>query len=158
MVRIMSYEIEVKEIKSQPIASISAETTIKKIPRKLPKFFKKIMKYLNKNEIQTIGPPVAIYRNFSETKGQVEVGFPIREQIPPKGNIKNSQCPSGKVAFLLYTGGYDKISFAYDAIQDWIKKNSFDYTNIWWEAYLTDPHQEPDQNKWKTEIYLLLDP
>ncbi|TFG04178.1 MAG: hypothetical protein EU539_11345, partial [Promethearchaeota archaeon] len=65
----MSYEIEVKEIKSQPIASISAETTIKKIPRKLPKFFKKIMKYLNKNEIQTIGPPVAIYRNFSETKG-----------------------------------------------------------------------------------------
>ena len=153
----MNYNVELKTVKPQLIASIRKDVKARNIPRLFPKFLIEIFGYLNKNNIQPVGAPVAIYYNFEKGKGEMEVGMPVSNPITPEGQIGQGKLPGGKTAYLLYVGNMRKIKPAYDAIETWIEKNGYGYTNIWWEAYLTDPNQEPDRNKWQTEIYLQLE-
>lgn len=152
----MIYKVELKKFEPQPIASIRRKIKARQIPKLFPEFMKKIFGFLNENRIHPKGAPIAIFYDFKKGKGDVELGIPISKPINSEGEIISSFVPGGKAAYLLYTGHIRKISRAYDAMIDWIKKNGFQYTNIWWEVYLTDPYEVPDRNKWQTEIYLLL--
>ena len=152
----MNYKVELKEFKPQPIASIRRKIKARQIPKLFPEFMKKIFGFLNEKGIQPIGAPIAIFYDFRKGKGEVELGIPISKPVNSEGEIIFGTVPSGKAAYLLYTGHIRKISRAYDAMKNWIEENGFQSTNIWWEVYLTDPNEEPDRDKWQTEICLLL--
>jgi len=153
----MNDKVELRELESQPIASIKKKIKAWQIPKVFPKLMMKLFSFLEEKRIQPIGAPLAIYYGFEKGKGEIEVGMPISESITPEGEIESSNLPGGKTAYYIYTGKLRKISKIYDIMKEWIQKEGYKYTNIWWEVYLTDPHKEPDQNKWQTEINLLLE-
>jgi len=53
----------------------------------------------------------------------------------------------------VHVGPYDTLSSTYEALQAWIETQGRTPATAMWEVYLTDPDQEPDPSKWRTEVY-----
>jgi effector-binding domain-containing protein len=47
--------------------------------------------------------------------------------------------PEGDVAICHYTGPYDRIAEAYDALSRWVQKQGRQPTGVVYEVYLSDP-------------------
>lgn len=153
----MKINVELKELEPQSIVSITETIKVREIPKTFPKLIMEIMKFLNKENNEPIGAPLAIFTDWDNGQGKIEAGFPVRKAIKTTGKIVNGELPSGKAAYVLYKGHIRNIAPVYKIMKEWIMKEGYSYSNIWWEVYLTDPHVEPDMSKWETEVYLLLE-
>ncbi|MBY9018637.1 MAG: GyrI-like domain-containing protein [Candidatus Lokiarchaeota archaeon] len=152
----MDIKVELREIKPQPIASIRTLVKVRKIPKVFPELVKELINFLETTGKPLIGAPLAIFTNWKKGKGEMEVGIPVSEPFKSIGNIKSSELPGGKVAYVLYIGHLRKIASIYERMKNWAVGNGYEPKNIWWEVYLTNPSLESDLNKWKTEVYLLI--
>lgn len=126
-----------------------------------PAFFSKnlpvIAKAIEKEKIQMLSTPVAIYFSFDEKemKGDMATGFKVANGVKLKG-FENYTFISSKVLHVAYYGNYDKISAAHYAISDYIKVKNLPQQSVAIEEYITDPTSEKDTTKWLTNVYYLL--
>jgi effector-binding domain-containing protein len=81
----------------------------------------------------------------------IVIGFPVAHTLPGRANIQASELPSGKVASCLYTGPYDKVAPAYEALTQWIEEMGYTATGVAYEIYLNEPSDTPPE-KLKTQI------
>jgi len=96
-----------------------------------------------------------------------EVGFPVKDPVKGDSRVIADSFPAGRYATLTYTGDYMQMKSAHMALDKWVKENGFKEkhkqtadgmeagTRI--ESYLTDPEKEPNPEKWRTDISLLLE-
>lgn len=85
----------------------------------------------------------------------IEIGFPVAQSPAGKNELRPSEIPAGKQVPCLYTGPYNKIEPAYDAIMEWITRNGYTPTGVCYEFYLNDPDTTPE-NELLTKIVFLL--
>ena len=147
----MSYECEVKEQPAQTVLSIRTRTSVEDLPQVLGQAYGAIAQYLGELGECPVGPPFAAYYNLDMQNLDVEIGFPVSQTLPGKGDIEASEIPGGKVATYLYTGPYSEMEPAYDALSQWMKDNGYEPTGVVYEMYLDDPAQTPPQ-EWRTVI------
>jgi len=83
----------------------------------------------------------------------IEVGWPVVAPISGDGEVYAGTLPGGHVAVASYLGPYDGIGPAYEAIQTWCSEHGHEIAGPPWESYLTDPNEEPDPAKWRTDIH-----
>lgn len=101
-----------------------------------------------------LGPPFARYHRLGPQQFDVEVGFPTAVGVSQIGDVLASSLPGGPVAVLNYIGPYDEMEAAYVALAEWIAQTGGRPTGDPWEVYLSDPVQEPDPQKWRTDIVM----
>ncbi len=101
-------------------------------------------------------------------KLDIEIGWPVASAVAGDERISTGVFPAGRYATLNYFGPYDGdgLMKATAALLEWAKENHVTWKtstidNIeWWEArienYLTDPGNEPDPQKWQTELAFLV--
>ena len=101
-------------------------------------------------------------------KLDIEVGFPVVTAVPGDERISAGVIPAGRYATLVYSGPYDNEGLvnATAGLLAWAEANHITWqTSIrdqieWWEAryefYLTNPAEEPDSQKWQTELAFLV--
>ncbi len=65
-----------------------------------------------------------------------------------------STLPGGPAAVLTYIGPYDEMEAAYAALAEWVARSGGEPTGDPWEVYFSDPAQEPDPRRWRTEIVM----
>jgi effector-binding domain-containing protein len=123
----------------------------------------------SKNQgIVSTGPAIIRYLTTDMSKKlDIDVGFVIDQAVPGDERITVDVLPAGQYATLLYTGPYKGkgIYKATVAILEWAKQNQIVWdTTIkddveWWagrvEWYLTDPANEADTHKYRTELAFL---
>lgn len=142
----MSYKCELFEQPPQPTLSIRTTTTIKNLPQELGKAYQAVGQYLGQLGEQPAGAPYAAYFNWDTREFDVEIGFPVSKPLPDKDEIKAAELPGGKLARCLYTGPYNKIEPAYNALTEWVKENGYEATGVAYEFYLNDPGEvEPQE-------------
>ena len=141
----MTYNCELVEQSPQPILSIRTTTTIKELPQELGKAYGAIGQYLGQLGEQPAGAPYAAYFNWDSKDFDVEIGFPVSGTFSEKDDIKSSEIPGGKLARCLYTGPYNKIEPAYNALTAWVKENGYEATGVAYEFYLNDPGETPQE-------------
>jgi len=151
----MSYKCEVKNQSTQPTLSIRTRTPVQDLPRVLGEAYGAIAQYLGELGQQPVGPPFAVYYNADMQNLDVEAGFPVSGGFSGKGDITASEIPAGKAATCLYTGPYNEVEPAYNALSQWIKDNGYKATGVTYEMYLNDPDTTPPQEL-KTQIAFLL--
>ncbi|MFC1955002.1 GyrI-like domain-containing protein [Chloroflexota bacterium] len=151
----MSYECEVKEQSTQPTLSIRTRTPVQDIPQVLGKAYGAIAQYLGELGEQPAGPPFTAYYNMDMQNLDIEIGFPVSQRFADKDDIQASEIPCGKVATCLYTGPYNEMEPAYNALSQWIKDNGYETTGVAYEMYLNDPAQTPP-HELQTRIAFLL--
>jgi effector-binding domain-containing protein len=85
----------------------------------------------------------------------IQLGFPVPQPVPGRGEIHATRMEAGKVATCLYIGPYGDCGPAYEALAQFVKEQGYEATGVAIEYYLNDPSQPPFEEP-QTRIVLPL--
>jgi effector-binding domain-containing protein len=100
--------------------------------------------------------PIAFYLAWRESDCDIAVGCQVEGHVELTGGCEWSDLPAGPAACASHFGPYTSLKETHDAIHAWCRANGHQLTGLSWEAYPTDPGQEPDPAKWQTNVFYAL--
>lgn len=153
----MQYKIEVKELEPQAMMSIRTECKVAEIGPTLQDILPEVFYYLDKLGVRPSGPPFTRYHSFDGTDCEIEAGFPVSEPQPEDGRVTAGQLPGGEIVSTVHVGPYEMLPQAHDALDEWMRENGKRSRGPQWEMYWTDPGEEADPWKRKTELMWPID-
>jgi effector-binding domain-containing protein len=131
--------------------------------------FPEVFARLEAENVEPAGGPFLRY-NVIDMEGllEIEVGVPVERALPEAGRVFAGALPAGRYGTLTYTGPYEGLIDANEALQQWARDRGLNWAmretergdefDSRIEVYLTDPSSEPDPEKWETEVaYMLAD-
>jgi effector-binding domain-containing protein len=147
----MSLDVEVRDIPTQQIISITRHHTVEGLGKQQEKDIGDLFSLANDAGVRTHGAPFGIYHGpVNETEdGPVETCLAVQGKVEGQGEIEVKQLEGGKAVCVLITGDqchYPELLGGYDAAADWIQKNGFETTQPPREIWYTAPG--PDA-KWE---------
>ena len=106
------------------------------------------------------GPPFARYHAWGGDLADVEIGFPVAQEIAgvprltqaAEGEVGASELPGGRVAVVVHRGPYTALGDAYGRLHDWIHAQGEDDGPGPWETYIDNPEEVADVSELRTEI------
>jgi len=151
----------------QLYVAIRSEVDMSEIPSALPPLIPEVFSWLNKNNGTPAGPP--FFRYLSCNPGNrfvVEVGVPVAKAITGDDRVQSGSFPAGRYAKVTHLGSYNHLKEAHMFLETWGKENGIQYKqsvsdgSISWgsrtEFYVTDWKEEPDPDKWQTDVLFLV--
>ncbi len=153
----MSYKFELINHPTQRVLSIRTHAAMKDLPVILPKSLDAVAQYICDLGQQPTGAPgVAYYSSDPEMQHKdIEIGYPVAQELPGQGNIQFSEMSGGKAATCLYVGPYTQLPSAYEAFMQWMQAQGYEATGVCYEVYLNDPEQTPPEAL-ETQIVFLI--
>lgn len=146
----------------QPFAAIRISVDRKDIPSKAPPLIGQVAGWLGAKGVPPVGAPFFSYLAMPDDGPMVmEVGFPTETLLAGDDRVRTGVIPAGRFASLIYTGPYDGLYDANVALGQWLAgqgvphampEGAGEYDKALLEIYYTDPMQEPDPQKWETEV------
>ncbi len=106
---------------------------------------------------QPAGAPFCCYTNMSEdfSAFDLELGFPVTEEIPVKGELQMSKTLAGKALAATHKGSYAILETAYAAMMQYASENSLEMTGVYYDWYLNDPDNTPEDELLTKVVFLL---
>jgi effector-binding domain-containing protein len=153
----MAYTCTLEHTESQPVLSIHARTPISGLPDLMEQSFGSVAQYLSELGEAPSGPPFVVYNTWDLRDLDVELGFPVDNALPGRGDIQSHEFSAGWQASVIYTGPYPKIGPAYEALNEFIKSKGRQSTGVAIEYYLNSPEDTP-ADALQTLIVLPLEP
>jgi effector-binding domain-containing protein len=147
----MSFTCEIKEIPEQQALSIRTRTSVQNLPQILGQCFGTIAAYLGELNEPPAGAPFVAYYNMDMADLEIDVGFPVLKKLPGNDMIKASQIPGGKTGTCLYTGPYQEMPPAYEALTKLLCEKGLEPTGVVYEVYLNSP-MDTEPSKLQTLI------
>ena len=149
----MGYTVERKNIAPQLVAYGTGSGPANAIPQILGQILPKTMTHVTQKGGQLAGPPFTHYLSMGESI-ELEAGVPLRAKIDAGDDVQVGELPGGDVITTTHIGPYDQLNQAYQALAAYVAEKNLTPGNTMWEFYWSDPQEEPDPAKWKTEIFL----
>ncbi len=152
-------KIIVEEHPAQPTLAIRLKTSPENLSSNTAEVINKIMTYLEKIGKKASNMPYSAYYNMDSMDQQeidVEVGIPVEEDLPGKGNIQATKLPAGKYAAITFVGPYEDLTEAYESLESWQNENEVSDTGVVYEFYINDP-DEVAPEKLETVVALRLE-
>ena len=159
----------IEERDDQPYAAIRTTVTMDGFGEVLGPMWGEVFGWLGARGIEAAGPPLIRYRVIDmERQMSIDVGVPIAEPAQGDGRVIGDVLPAGRWARLTHRGHYDGLVDANAALQAWAADRGLAFDQREGpdgdafggriESYLTDPVEEPDPERWETEVaYRLAD-
>lgn len=97
-----------------------------------------IYNYLTELSKQPSGAPYVVYFGLSD-EFDIEMGFPISEELPNKDELYMSKTYEGKVVTGTHKGSYSGLEQAYGDIFKYIEENGLEPVGLYCDFYLNDP-------------------
>jgi effector-binding domain-containing protein len=159
-------EPKLEDRKEQPYVGIRTQTPWTEFSRVIPQLLGEVFAWLQQLQVAPDGPPFMRYYVINmEAKMDVELGVPVANALSGNDRVRPGVLPAGRYASLVYTGVKNGIE-GNGALLNWGAEKGL----VWdrWdvengdafaarvEFYLTDPADEPDQEKWETEVAIRL--
>jgi effector-binding domain-containing protein len=141
----MSHKCELKEQPARSTLAIRTRAAVQDLSRILGETYGTIAQYLGELGEQPAGPPFVAYHNQDMQDLDIEIGFPVARELPGRGDIQAGEIPGGKAAACLYTGPYEEIEGAYNALFQWVEENGYEVAGAPYEMYLNDPRETPPE-------------
>lgn len=145
--------MEMRDVQERRTVSIRMTVPVERLPEVMGKSFWEIMEYLNREGIPPAGPPFGYYHNMDMANLDVEMGFPVREELPGDGRVKASTLPAGRVAVETHRGPYETMEETYNKVIGELKERGLEMDEFMYEFYLNDP-DEVSPEEIETEIYM----
>ena len=162
----MTLEFATKQLDAQPILGIRTVVTHDKIGEAMGPLFGEIFGYIQQSGQAPAGMPFTIYYHMDGGPldmggeacvdgGQIdmECGMPVAAPMDGSGRIQASELPAGTVATVTNMGPYDNLPQTWSALTEWMEAEGLQAAGAPWEVYMTDPGADPDQSKWRTDIF-----
>jgi effector-binding domain-containing protein len=145
-----SYQITVQTLSEQLTATKQLTSTLANQQTAMRTAMTAVWNELDKAKVDPTGYPFGRILKVDPHAIAMEVGFPVGVVITAANGVEPSKLPAGTVAMTDYTGPYEKIGDAHQAIQKWIQDNGKTENGAPWEVYYSDPSDTaPDQLKFQ---------
>ncbi|HEU5332833.1 MAG TPA: GyrI-like domain-containing protein [Actinocrinis sp.] len=163
----MQTEPRIVERAEQPYVAIKARVTMQELGPKLPPLHAELFGWLGAHGAQPAGAPFWKYNVVDmERTLEVEVGIPLAAAVEGDERVLAGVLPAGRYAFSSHTGHPAELVDATGALLDWAAGHGHAWDMIdtpegqrWaarLEFYNTDPREEPDLDKWETDLLFRL--
>ena len=149
----MTLEFGTTQLQAQPYLGIRTTTTIDQLGATMGPLFGEVWGYIQKSGQAPSGMPFSVYHSMDGKTVELECGLPVASPLPGTDRIKAGELPAGTMATVTHFGPYDNLGQTWMALIDWIKGQGLKEAGAPWEVYTTDPGAEPDQSKWRTDIF-----
>ena len=146
-------EIETKNLEAQPVLTIRKKTTMKGFSTEMGKLFGRVWGYIQEQGVKPAGMPFAIYYEYGPEIVDMACGIPVTETVDGAGDITFGELPSGRAVKVSHFGSYGSLGDAHEALDAWMKSNEQEASGPPWEVYVTDPGEETDSTKWRTDVF-----
>lgn len=151
----MTYTIEMKDRPAQRTLAIRTHSPVQDLPVVIPQTMQKIGDYLAQTKQSTNDIPFVGYYNMDMQNLDVEIGFLSSGNASGQGSIQTGTIPAGKAATVMHIGSYATIGNAHEFLHKWMEANGYQSVNGYYEIYLNDPADTPE-DQLKTEIFTLV--
>ena len=137
----MSYKCELYDQNAQPTLSIRTRTAVQDLPKTLGEAYFTLGQHMASLGLEPGGAPYTAYYNMDMQDLDIEIGFPMSEQVPGKGSIDAGELPAGKYSSVLHKGPYPELSAAYAALNEFVEKSGLKPSGVAYEFYLNSPDE-----------------
>jgi effector-binding domain-containing protein len=148
----MSYEVRFKRTEPMHTASITRKTIMKEIGNHFMDILPKVAAHVQTSGGTMAGPPFGRYLSFTNTEVILQAGVPVAAPVAGANDIEAGEIPAEDAVAIDFYGDYNKLPEGWSFLHSWIKENGYEYADAPYELYWTDPMEEPDSSKWRTEI------
>lgn len=145
-------EVEDRTLVEQPTLVVREKLPVADIPAFLGRAYGMIGAVMGRAGGKMAGMPFARYTRLGEAEFEVEAGFPLVAPVDGSGEVEAATLPSGPAAAVWHIGPYETLEVTYGAVEAWLAERSLEPDGPPWEAYYSDPHDQPDPATWRTEI------
>ena len=111
-----------------------------------------IIQVLSDQGQRPAGPLFSYHLRRPSETFDFELGFPVAGPFVPKGRVRLIERPTARIVRTVYTGSYDGLMSGWQAVERWVREQELPEDGRFWESYLTNPDEEPDPRKWRTEL------
>ena len=147
----------------QPYVAIRALVTMEALGAVVPPLNREVFGWLGARGAVATGAPFWKYNVIDmERQIEVEAGTAVAVAMPGDDRVLAGVLPGGRYATVRYTGHPAGLADATAALLDWADEQGLTWdvretegSQRWGarlEIYETDPAQEPDMNRWVTEL------
>lgn len=147
----LSDECKLIDQPEQSVLSIRTTIAVQDMPAVLGRAYAEIMEQLEALGEYPAGTPFVAYYNLDMQALDIEIGFPTSRRLPGKGIVQPSLIPAGPAATCEYTGPYEDMEPAYNALNVWIAERGYEPNGVCYEYYLNGPEDSPPSG-YKTRI------
>jgi effector-binding domain-containing protein len=123
-----------------------------------------VVAYLDGAKVGGFGPAVFRYDVIDMPRLEMQFGFVTSGMVAGNDSVRPGVLPAGRYVTATYTGHYDNVETATGEVIDWARRNNVEWDSTpgrtgerfasRFEIYPNGPDDEPDPNKWVTEIWI----
>jgi effector-binding domain-containing protein len=143
------------QVEARPMVYVTATASMSAIPSVMGTAFSRLGQFLGTSGVTALGPPMAVYHDWSADGTVVDVGVPVSAADAQRagGDVLAGMTPGGFALKVVHTGPYDDFPATYAAIDAAMKDAGIPYSARMWEVYLNEPGTTAPADL-VTEIYV----
>ena len=141
------------QLTAQPVLGIRTTIRMAEIGQAMGPLFGEVYEYLQRSGQTPAGMPLAIYHRMEGDTVDLECALPVAAPMAGAGRIQAGELPAETAATVTHMGPYDNLRHTWEALTEWMASQGLAGAGAPWEVYVTDPGAEPDQSKWRTDIF-----
>jgi len=145
--------IERITLEPQPILFIRRRIPQSELQPYFAECFGKLFGYGVENALPITGNPIARYVSVGPGLWTVDCVLPLAGSVEGVNDFQVGTLEGGDILKANHFGPYERLEESYIEIQKMIEDEGLESRHAHWEQYVTDPGDEPDPNKWQTDIY-----
>lgn len=162
----MFREPKLEERPPAPYVAIAASVDMNGLGPAIGALTGEMFDWLREHAVAPAGPPFVRYLTVDMPKRlDIEVGVPVSDPQSGDGRVTADILPGGNYATLLHIGPYPELLPATAHLLTWAADNGVKWAKHQepdgerWQArlefYFTDPQEEPDPQRFETELAFL---
>ena len=124
-----------------------------KIGEVMGPLFGEVYGFIQRSGQEPAGMPFARYHSMDGGMVDLECGIPTGAPMESVDRAQAGELPAGTVVTVTHMGPYDALRQTWAALTEWMGSQGLRSAGAPWEVYVTDPGAEPDQSKWRTDIF-----
>jgi len=148
---------------AQPYIAIREKVTIP-FNDAVDRVFGELFAWLSTKGIAPAGPAFMKYDLIDMPRLEIEFGVPLKTAVAGEGKLVPGTLPAGRYAESTYWGHYSNLMDFNAVMIGWAKEKGIRWDSkvapegeqfaCRMEIYVTDPREEPDPEKWETQLVI----
>ncbi len=148
----------VTEQVEQPTAVVTGTVAMSELREFFDRAFGELGRAMADGAFEASGPPMAVYHGVPAETVHLEVGFPVRGEVAPRGSVVAGSLPASRVASSVHRGNYDDLGRSWQHLAKWAGHQGLSLGDRMWEVYVTEPRPGDDPADMITELHWTLRP
>ena len=148
----MRDEPKIHRTNSQLAATLHITVPRDQIREVMEPGLRELMATVNRQNVAITGPWFTHHFRMYPDVFDFEIGIPVESPVRAEGRVKPSVYPSIKVVEMIYQGGYEGLSEAWERFLECIDSRGYSVSEDLYECYLVGPEHENDTEKWQTRL------